>query len=93
VKDAGFTAGISDKELNPAISIYPNPTKDFVTIEMENASDSYELTLLDNKGRFILSQSFTHSATLNLEKQASGTYILQVLSKTTGDKFSKLIKR
>jgi hypothetical protein len=93
VKDAGFTAGISESAFIPAVSIYPNPTKDFVTIEMENTSDSYELTLLDNKGRLVLSQTFTHSATLNLEKQASGTYILQILSKTTGEKFSKLIKR
>lgn len=93
VKDNNFTAGISENAAASNISVYPNPTSSYVTIEMKNATGNYELILLDSKGRSVLSQSFDHSATLDLKDYASGTYILQVRNLTSGERYSKLIKR
>ncbi len=93
VRDNNFTAGISENAHSSNISVYPNPTSSYVTIEMKNAAENYELILLDSKGRSLLSQKFDHSATLDLKDYASGTYILQVRNLVSGERYSKLIKR
>lgn len=93
VKDNNFTAGISENAAVSTISVYPNPTSSYVTIEMKNTNENYELILLDSKGRSVLSQNFDHSTTLDLKDYASGTYILQVKNLVNGERYSKLIKR
>lgn len=92
VKDINFTAGIEDNPNKARISVFPNPSNGPVTIEMGTSGD-YSLLLLDSKGSAITSQEFNSWTTLDLKNQAQGTYILQVVSKTTGEKFNKLIKR
>lgn len=91
--DTNFTAGITENQQANTISVYPNPTSSYVTIEMEQGQGSYELVLLDSRGRFVLSQDFNHSATLDLKDYASGTYILQIRNTASGERYSKLIKR
>lgn len=92
VKDVNFTAGLEDNPNKPRISVYPNPSNGPVTIEMGKSGD-YSLVLTDSKGSAITAYNFNSWTTLDLKNQAQGTYILQVTSKTTGEKFSKLIKR
>lgn len=91
--DNNFTAGIAENQQANTISVYPNPTSSSVTIDMNQAPGSYELVLLDSKGRFVLSQDFQHTATLDLKDYASGTYILQIRNTVSGERYSKLIKR
>ena len=74
------------------LAIYPNPATGPVTIEMGVAGD-YNLILMDPRGSKILSKEFNGSTTLDMKDQATGTYILQVISKATGEKFNRLIKR
>lgn len=92
VKDVNFTAGIEDNPNKPRISVFPNPSNGPVTITMGTFGD-YSLVLMDAKGSIITSQEFTSWTTLDLKNEAQGTYILQVVSKTTGEKFNELIKR
>ncbi|WP_341904442.1 M1 family aminopeptidase [Fluviicola taffensis] len=92
VKDINFTAGIEDNPNKARISVFPNPSNGPVTIEMGTAGD-YSLLLMDSKGSVITSNEFKNSTTLDMKTQAQGTYILQVVSKSTGEKFNKLIKR
>lgn len=91
VKDLNFTAGIEDFTDKSRISVYPNPSTGPITIEMATSGD-YSLVLMDAKGSEITSKEFNGMTTLDLKGQAQGTYILQVVSKTTGEKFSRLIK-
>lgn len=91
-KDLNFTVGIEDNPNKPRISVFPNPSNGPVTIEMGTFGD-YSLTLMDAKGSIIISQDFNSWTTLDLKNQAQGTYILQVVSKATGEKFNELIKR
>lgn len=92
VKDVNFTAGLEDNPNKPRISVYPNPSNGPVTIEMGEPGD-YSLVLADSKGSAITAYDFNGWTSLDLKNQAQGTYILQVISKVTGEKFSKLIKR
>lgn len=70
------------------LSIFPNPTKDFITIELldESAEGNIHCTLLDLQGRaidqpFIVSQQ-GGSAVLDLTSLSAGTYMLKVTSGT-----------
>jgi len=92
VKDANFTAGLEDYPNKPRITVFPNPSNGPVTIQMGEFGD-YSLLLMDSKGSEITSCDFNSWTTLDFKNEAQGTYILQVISKTTGEKFTRLIKR
>ncbi|MNY34561.1 hypothetical protein D3C86_1689110 [compost metagenome] len=93
MKDLGFTyLGLEENTIKNQLAIYPNPATGPVTIEMGVAGD-YNLILMDPRGSKILSKEFNGSTTLDMKDQATGTYILQVISKATGEKFNRLIKR
>lgn len=93
VKDIQFTAlGLEENTLQNQMSIYPNPASGPVTIEM-GVSGDYSLILMDQKGSKLLSKEFNGSTVLDMKDHAAGTYILQVISKATGEKISRLIKR
>ncbi|WP_300353079.1 M1 family aminopeptidase [Fluviicola sp.] len=91
VKDLNFTVGIEDNPNKPRISVFPNPSNGPVTIEMR-ASGDYSLVLMDSKGSVIASREFNSWTVLDLKNEAQGTYILQVVSKDSGEKFTELIK-
>jgi len=57
------------------ISIYPNPTSDFVFIDLSNELE-YELSLFNMDGQLILNQKNT--ALFDMSKLPNGTYVLEV---------------
>jgi hypothetical protein len=69
------TADLSDPIIYNPYSFGPNPTDSKLTI---NVNENASIILTDITGRFIESQSFTRSATLNLNDLTPGTYILNV---------------
>ncbi len=85
---------------NPAISVYPNPVNELLTI-MINANQSftnenYQLQILDITGKKIKQQSLTNQASnkfvVNLSDLKTGIYILQLMN--SNDVFSqKIIKQ
>lgn len=92
VKDLNFTVGIEDNPSKPRIEVFPNPSNGPVTVVMGTFGD-YSLVLMDSKGSVITSREFNSWTTLDLKNEAEGTYILQVVSKSSGEKFTELIKR
>ncbi len=92
VKDLNFTAGIEDNPNKARITVFPNPTNGPITIEMGTWGD-YKLVLMDCKGSIITSHEFNSWTSLDLKNEAQGTYILQVVSITNGEKFNEIIKR
>ena len=70
-----------------SITIFPNPTTDFVTVEAEGLeAGTYTIRLTDLHGRLIQTQTRTFTAgdetrvTLDLNKEAAGVYILDLVS-------------
>jgi aminopeptidase N len=92
VKDLNFTVGIEDNPNKARIQVFPNPSNGPLTIEMGTFGE-YSLVLMDAKGSVITSREFNSITTLDLKNEAQGTYILQVVSKATGEKFTEMIKR
>jgi hypothetical protein len=57
--------------------IYPNPVKDMLTIQVEEAMMGTSVELLDLNGRSLLSNVLTEQLTqINLDQFPSGTYFI-----------------
>jgi uncharacterized delta-60 repeat protein len=86
------TLGTKDFDNENTFKLYPNPTKDFITIEM-NALDNAKLKIFDVNGQFILSKELkTTSNIINISQLASGIYMFQI-SNESGSVIKKVIKK
>ncbi len=83
------TVSVEEKQLNE-LNIYPNPTKDFVTIKGK-ANTIY--TIYDYTGKLIFTKKAnTTNTNIDLSELNSGVYLMRAtLNDTTS--FSKIIKR
>jgi uncharacterized delta-60 repeat protein len=86
------TLGTKDFDLENSLKLFPNPTKEFVTIET-NALNNTKLKIFDVNGQFILSKVLkTNSNTVNISHLASGVYIFEI-SNDNGKAIKKVIKK
>jgi len=78
---ANFTStqGIVSNTLNKSIYIYPNPTKDNLTIET-NINTEQRLEILNLIGETIYTTNINKKATINTSAFAKGMYILKLSS-------------
>ncbi|PIF34283.1 putative delta-60 repeat protein/predicted secreted protein (Por secretion system target) [Flavobacterium sp. 9] len=83
--------GTKDFELQNSFKLYPNPVKDFITIEM-NSSDNAKLNVFDVTGQIVLSKELKATSTkLNISNLPTGVYMFQI-SNETGIVTKKVIK-
>jgi len=86
--------GLDNYDVLENISVYPNPTADFVRLNCTNNS-SYSLRLFDLNGRMLLNKKFEgNSIQINLSSYAISTYML-VLTDTKNKRYTsfKVIKK
>lgn len=91
------TTGIRDYSTEKIVRIYPNPTKEMVTIQLVSSdflSEEIVLQLFDKTGRQLQSWKMTENTSeLNLSSYASGTYLLKVMNKKQVMDVRKIIKQ
>ncbi|MGB1033368.1 MAG: T9SS type A sorting domain-containing protein, partial [Flavobacteriales bacterium] len=78
------------------VNIYPNPAREFISIDLSNFSTWVDLSLVSETGAVVYSQSISHLSTqetlqLNLSSFSSGTYYL-VVSSTNFSKAYPVLK-
>ncbi|MCG8699295.1 MAG: T9SS type A sorting domain-containing protein, partial [Bacteroidales bacterium] len=62
-----------------ALTIYPNPAKDAINIELENLKQGALLSLYDPSGRLLLSENIVSNVqSFNITSLQSGMYILHI---------------
>jgi len=88
--DAKFTYSsivkIFSKETNPSISIFPNPSRDFITI---NNKETEEAAIMSSSGQMMKKFRIVHgSVTVNISDLAPGIYIIKA-----GDEVMKFAKQ
>ncbi len=92
--DIANTAVI-DETLDAAITIFPNPVSDVLSIKISTADfRNLTLSLIDVTGRLIQSENVTNSEMqLNMRKLSSGVYIVKIESEEGGIAVREIVKK
>jgi PKD repeat protein len=74
-----YPAGISNISGGVSFSIYPNPAKTEVTIDLQNIYDNATISITDMIGETLVRRELTASSTtLDLTPYASGVYFIEI---------------
>lgn len=85
------TLGTKDFDLENSLKLYPNPSKDFVTVEI-NSLDNTKLKIFDINGQSVLLKELKNgSNTINISHFSVGVYMFEI-SNETGKTIKKVIK-
>jgi hypothetical protein len=87
-------SGVDHPEINLRAEVYPNPTANHVTLEVDEIStNNLSFVLLDITGNVLQQSSVISSSTIiNLENLSNTTYLLKVFRKKQELKTFKIIK-
>jgi hypothetical protein len=79
--------------INKHLMVYPNPSKNYITIQhKQNLTENYDYSIIDLIGRIVKSGKSKFNELINIENLTSGNYIIQIETEK-GEKFTeKLIK-
>ena len=94
LQDVCGSLSVSEIENNEnKISIFPNPTNNFITIQnRQNLIDNFEFKIVDLTGRIVKNGNSKFNEQINIEGLTSGNYVIQIQTEN-GEKFTeKLIK-
>ena len=79
--------------LSQDMSLYPNPANQTFIISFTDTQESIkQLNIIDMQGKVMLRQENISGNTVNISNLPSGTYIVQVISKSGKEYASKLVK-
>ena len=86
----GYGFGIPVNEENVSnqgvVKVFPNPTRDFVFIQINDNEDSHLLIVADALGNQLISQETnTNVVKLDISTLAPGNYFLNIFSGTTNE--------
>ena len=71
---------VIDKTLDAAITVYPNPVKDLLNIELVGNIGQLSLELIDVTGRVLVSEtSIVAATTIDMSSLSSGTYLVKFI--------------
>ena len=89
-----FTVGINEEISNMSLKAYPNPTSDYLVLELTHFSnDKMEYQLISIEGKTILNHSITNVKTeINLNTYSKGVYFIKIIKVSKEIKTLKIIK-
>ena len=74
------TLSVSDQELSSSIAIYPNPTRDVITVSNNSNAVVRSMSIVDVSGRVVFSKTadISTTTTLDFSNLAAGIYFVQI---------------
>lgn len=89
-----FTLSIEDNRLDIFLSVYPNPTTNYINLRMDNQlSKDLSFQLYDLQGRLLRQGDLTDKITqIDMQKLQSATYLVNILKDHKTVKHFKVIK-
>ena len=89
-----YSVGIKETSLNISLSIFPNPTSDFLTLEVDDYNnETLSFDLLDEQGKLILSEQITNQETqVAMSNLARGSYFINIVQSNKKIQTFKIIK-
>jgi hypothetical protein len=87
--------GAENFNIDLHLSVYPNPTANWLTLDIKNISrDNLQYQLFDLNGKLIISDSIkSQITTFQLENYPTSIYLLQILENNKKIKTYKIIKK
>ena len=94
LQDVCGSLSVSEIENNEnKISIFPNPTNNFITIQnRQNLTDNFEFKIVDLTGRIVKNGNSKFNEQINIESLTSGNYIIQIQTDSNQNFTQKFIK-
>ena len=90
---AGFSLGTSDIAFDDTVSLYPNPTSDFVNLSLDGKISQAQATLFSAIGQTIMIQELTsQESILDIRDVRAGVYMLRITS-DAGETVKRIIKQ
>jgi hypothetical protein len=87
------TLGINETTINLELSVYPNPTTDYLTLKVEK-TEGLSYQMYDLQGKIIASKIVKSTSTnISLEGQPTAIYFFNVLKNNQLVKTFKIIKK
>ncbi len=79
---------------NDGITVFPNPTADFIQVKFEKGNENNTLELFSVEGKLILSQQTNSNTTsqIDMSPYSNGTYMLRIKNKSSKDKSYQIVK-
>jgi len=89
-----FLIGINETELNISLSVFPNPTSDYLTIKVQNYNnEALSYNFIDEQGKLVLNEQITtHDTHVAMSTIARGAYFINVLQANKKIQTFKIIK-
>ena len=89
-----YSVGIKETALNISLSVFPNPTSDFLTLKVEDYNnETLSFDLLDEQGKLILSEQITNQETqVAMSTLARGSYFINIVQTNKQIQTFKIIK-
>lgn len=81
--DPNFLADVGESSMLEAMSIFPNPSQEKVTIDFPNYGD-FDIVLCDIQGKEILKTNFDKTITIDISTLSNGTYLLLLSDRANG---------
>ena len=88
------SVGIKETALNISLSIFPNPTSDYLTLKVQDYNnEALSYSLIDEQGKLVLNEQITNQDTqVAMSNLARGAYFINVLQENKKIQTFKIIK-
>jgi len=88
------SVGIKETALNISLSIFPNPTSDFLTLKvLDYNNEALSYNLIDDQGKLVLNEQIsTQDTQIAMSALARGAYFINVLQANKKIQMFKIIK-
>lgn len=82
---------------NMDISVYPNPSTDYLNIKIINTSGNISIVLFDVTGQRMFTKEYSNASaelftTIDMKHYATGTYYLRIINSDNTDEIFRIIK-
>ena len=89
-----YSVGIKETALNISLSVFPNPTSDFLTLKVQDYNnEALSYNLLDQQGKLVMNEQITNQETqVAMSTLARGAYFINIVQANKKIQTFKIIK-
>lgn len=91
IEEIRSSAKVNSINDNLEVSIYPNPSSDYVTVSSNTQNEEILIILYDIMGQALVTDSFKNTYTLDVSNLQKGTYIIVVRDASGNDEHHKIV--